>query len=83
MYTKTYTEICRAIDWTELSKQKQTLLRLKESTPKGKDRKNIENHLKLIDALQDSAIFVNGVPESKVFPSLDIVRLTSKQLQLN
>jgi len=81
MYTKNYDQTCREINWTELSAQKQTLMKIKESLPKSKDRKNIDNLIMLIDKLQDAATDVHNVSLNKVYPSLDNVRLltTSKR----
>ena len=76
MDAKTFDKTCREINWSELSRQKQTLLKLK-STLKGKDKANIEGILKLINKLQDAATDVHGVKMSDVYPSLHIVRLIS------
>lgn len=70
---KNFEEVCREINWPELSKQKQTLLKLK-STLTGKDKQNVEGILKLINELQDAATDVHGVKESEVYPVLAEVR---------
>lgn len=72
---KTFDQTCREIHWPSLSEQKQTLLKLRATSTRSKDKKNLNGILKLIDKLQDAALDAHGVPESKVFPSLNIVRL--------
>ena len=75
MYTNTFDQTCREINWTELSAQKQTLMRIKKSLSKCKTKKQIEGLIKLIDNLQEAATEVHGVSHSTVYPALDIVRL--------
>ncbi len=74
---KNFDQTCRAIDWTELSRQKQTLLKARANAIKPRERENLTGIVNLIDALQDAAIDVHGVPESKVFPSLKLIRLAA------
>lgn len=78
MYTKNYNQTCSEIDWTALSAQKQTLLKLK-STLKGKDRKNIEGLIKTITDLQDAATDVHNVSLSKVYPALGLIHRMTMQ----
>ncbi len=84
MYTKTFDQTCKEIDWTSLSAQKQTLMKIKASLPKSKDRKNIQGLIDLLNKLQDSATDAHNVPLSKVYPALTIIRLlTSPRPVLN
>lgn len=81
MYTKNFNQTCQEIDWTALSAQKQTLLKLK-STLKGKDRKNIEGLIQTITNLQDAATDVHNVSLSKVYPALPMIRMITKHMAI-
>lgn len=71
---ETFDQLCRNINWRNLSKQKQTLLKLRETTTNKKDADNLDGIINLFDKLQDAATDVHGVAESEVFPSLNLVR---------
>ena len=53
------------IDFAELKKQKEELLRV--SFMEGVDEENLEGLLSLIDFIQDTAVDILGYPEDEVF----------------
>ncbi len=82
---KTFNEVCKGINWSKLSTQKRTLIKLRgkhEDTPVSditpqhkKDLDNIKGLIAFIDDLQDSAIESHGLKEEEVFPFLTNIRL--------
>jgi len=78
MNTKNFDQTCRSIDWPSLSKQKQSVLKLRSTVTKKSDKDALDGIIQLIDNLQDAAVDVHGVAESEVFPSLTKVRLVTK-----
>jgi hypothetical protein len=79
MKANTYDKTCREINWPELAKQKQTLLKVKKSL-KGQEKKHLEGILQLLDKLQDAAE-LHGVKETDIYPSLHNVRLIAAAKQ--
>jgi predicted transposase YdaD len=94
---KTYTEVCKAIDFRKLANSKKSLLITKgelktkiENTEPGKQRMRLEDRLEgiegmieLVDSIQDAATDHYGKKHSEIFPIMDIVRLTETAKQKN
>lgn len=75
---KNFDQTCKDINWSELSRQKQTLLKARAVATNAREKENLNGIVKLIDALQDAAVDVHNVPLSTVFPALHTLRLANK-----
>lgn len=60
-------DFIREIDFALLCEQKQTLIRLIDSTPIGERQDHLCGILSLIDNLQDAAVTVPGWTDAEVF----------------